>query len=170
MTELWDVYDINRKKTGKIIKRGIDKLTKGEYHIVVTAVIINSKNEIFISKRSASKETNPLKWECNGGSILCGETSWQGMLREIKEEIGLVLNEKEGLLLKTIIKEEKSPKIKDVWLLKKDFKIEDLEFTDGEVIEAKWVTIEEYTKMLNEGEIVKSVDFNKDDYNKIIQK
>lgn len=33
--ELWDVYDKKRKLTGKVIRRGIDPLQEGEYHLVV---------------------------------------------------------------------------------------------------------------------------------------
>ena len=55
--------------------------------VVVTALILNSKNEILISKRAEHKKY-PLMWECNGGSIVAGETSLEGILREIKEELG----------------------------------------------------------------------------------
>ena len=72
--ELWDIYDENRNKTGQIMERGKYRLEKGEYHIVVTGIILNSKNEILISQRAPNK-TLPLQWECNGGSILAGETS-----------------------------------------------------------------------------------------------
>lgn len=34
--ELWDVYNINKEKTGKKVKRG-DDLNNDEYHIVVNA-------------------------------------------------------------------------------------------------------------------------------------
>ena len=81
MAELWDIYDINKQKTGRTAERGKYKFQKGEYHIVVTAFIINSKKEILISKRAATKKTHPLKWECNGGSILAGETSLNGIIR-----------------------------------------------------------------------------------------
>ena len=46
MAEFWDIYDKDRNKTGKLAQRGVDKFKEGEYHIVVTAVILNSKNEI----------------------------------------------------------------------------------------------------------------------------
>ena len=89
MAELWDIYDENRKKTGKVAERGVTKLEKGkEYHVAVTGIIMNSKNEILISQRAEHK-TFPLKWECNGGSILAGETSLEGIVRELKEELGL---------------------------------------------------------------------------------
>ena len=60
MGELWDVYDINKNKTGKIAERGVTKLQNGEYHIAVQAVIINSKGDILISKRAAYKRTGSL--------------------------------------------------------------------------------------------------------------
>ena len=47
--ELWDIYDINKKKTGRVIDRcSNEKLRKGEYHLVVEAIIINSKGEILV--------------------------------------------------------------------------------------------------------------------------
>ena len=57
--ELWDVYDVNRKFTGKVIDRHSDeKLKDGEYHLVVEAIIINFKGEILLNKRS--KFANPI--------------------------------------------------------------------------------------------------------------
>lgn len=87
--ELVDIYNENRKKTGKTKIRHKDKLEVGEYVIGVQAIMINSKKEILISKRSKNKDAYPLMWECNGGALLARETSLQGILREIKEELGL---------------------------------------------------------------------------------
>ena len=42
--EYWDLYDKERNKLNKIVKRG-DKLQDDEYHIVINAWIRNSKNE-----------------------------------------------------------------------------------------------------------------------------
>ena len=39
--ELWDVYDINRNKTGKTAVRG-EGLPEGGYHLVVHVCIIGS--------------------------------------------------------------------------------------------------------------------------------
>ena len=146
MSELWDIYDKNRNKTGKLAQRGVDKLKEGEYHIVVTAVILNSKNEILITKRAPFK-TFPLMWECNGGSILAGETSLEGILREIREEVGVVLNESEGIFLKTLERSCIPPDFKDIWLFKKDIRNEEITLPDGEAIDFKWVTIDEFEKI-----------------------
>ena len=78
MPELWDIYDINRKKTGKLTQRGPNALKEGEYHIIVTGIIINSKKELLLSKRAEHK-THPLKWEFTTGSLLAGEESKERM-------------------------------------------------------------------------------------------
>ena len=44
MTELWDVYDGNKKKTGRVVERGKYEFKNNEYHIVVTGIIMKSKN------------------------------------------------------------------------------------------------------------------------------
>ena len=49
------------------------------------------------------------------------------------------------------------------------FSVEEINFEDGEAQEAKWVTIEEFIKMFEEGEIVYNVNFDKNDYEKCLQ-
>ena len=167
MSELWDIYDENRNKTGKIAEREKTKLELGkEYHIVVTGIIMNSKNEILISQRAPHKKLG-LQWECNGGSILAGETSLDGILRELKEELGLIFAKKEDIILKTV-KRPIHPNFKDLWLFRKDIDINNVKFADGEAINAKWVNIDEFMKMYNNDEIVKTVDFGLEDYNRIL--
>ena len=60
--ELWDVYDKNKKKTGKIIDRHSDeRLNEGEYHLAVEAIIIN-ENKILISRRANFKNNYRFKF------------------------------------------------------------------------------------------------------------
>lgn len=167
MSELWDIYDINKKVTGRKAERGVYQFKDGEYHIVVTGIIINSSNEILISKRAAHK-TFGLMWECNGGSILARETSLEGILRELKEELGIEFTKKEAIFLKEI-KKDSANDFKDLWLFRKDINIEDITFPDGESIEAKWVTIDEFIEMLNKNEIVPTVDFGLEEYNEALK-
>ena len=164
MEELWDIYDINKKKTGKTIKRDGEKLKEGEYHIVVNGIIINSKNEILLSKRAAHKKFG-LMWECNGGSILAGETSQEGMIRELKEELGIEFLKEEAIFLKELRRDKIPPNFKDFWLFKRDIDIKDITFPDGEAIEAKWVSIEEFLEMVEKKEIIPTIDFGIEDYN-----
>lgn len=167
MAELWDIYDENRKKTGRVAERLVTKLEFGkEFHIVVAGVILNSKNEILISQRAPHKNLG-LQWELNGGSVLSGETSLEGILRELKEELGLEFSKKEAIFLKEITA-RKFPNFKDLWLFRKDINAEDIIFPDKEAIAAKWVGIDEFIKMYNDGEIVETVDFGIEEYNKAI--
>ena len=168
MAELWDVYDENRKKTGKTIVRGERWLEKGEYHIVVTALIINSKNEILISKRAENKKYG-LMWECNGGSILAGETSLEGMIREVKEELGIEFSKKEAIFLKEIKDSMQNPDFKDIWLFKRDVKDEEITLPDGEAIEYKWVDIEKFMEMIEKGEMVPTIEVDRELYEKALK-
>lgn len=168
MPELWDVYDCNKKKIGKTVERGPDALKEGEYHLVVNSIIINSKNEILISKRAPHKRFG-LMWEFNGGSVLAGETSLEGMLREVKEELGIVFTKKDAIYFKETKREKILPNFKDFWLFKKDVSDDEITMPDGEAIEFKWVTIDEYIKMFNNGEIVPTIEFTEEDYEKIMK-
>ena len=164
MSEYWDIYDENRKKTGKIVERGVYEFEPGEYHIVVTGIILNSKNEILITKRAEHKKFG-LMWECNGGSVLAGETSLQGVIRELKEEVGVEFKKREAIFLKEVKGGKKYPDFKDLWLFRRDVKKEEITFPDGEATDYKWVTIDEFMKMYNNKEIVPTVDFGVEEYN-----
>ena len=167
MAELWDIYDINKKKIGKTAERDIYQFKEGEYHIVVTGIIINSKKEILISKRAKRKKFG-LMWECSGGSILAGETSLEGIIRELKEELGIEFSKKEAIFLKEIRRDKIPPDFKDLWLFRKDIDEREITFPDGEAIDAKWVTIDKFIQMYKNKEIVPTVDFGIDEYNKAL--
>lgn len=165
MEEYWDVYDENKKKTGETVKRFPFEMKDGQYHIVVSAVILNSLNEILISKRAEHKKFG-LMWELNGGSILSGETSLEGILREVNEELGIEFTKKEAIFLKDV---KRKFDFKDLWVFKKDIDSKNLTFPDKEAIEAKFVTIEEFVSMFDNGEIVPTVNFGKDEYEEALK-
>ena len=168
MAEFWDLYDKDRNKLGKLAQRGVDNLSEGEYHIVVTAVILNSKNEILITQRADFK-TFPLMWECNGGSILAGETSLEGVIREVKEEVGVEFKKEDAVFLKTLERSCVPADFKDVWIFRKDIKDEEITLPDGEAVDFKWVSIDVFDEMFKAGQIVPSVDFDRCDWEKAIK-
>ena len=157
MDEYWDVYDECRNKTNKIIKRDShEKLKDGEYHIVVTGIIQNSNKQILIARRNKNKKIYPGLWECIGGSTKIGENSIDAIIREIREEIGIKFMQNEGKLLGTI---QKSNYFRDVWMFKKDISKEEIFYNDGEVIDSKWVSLDEYVALYKKGEVTPSGDF-----------
>lgn len=145
MRELWDVYDINRKKIGKIHERG-QTLIKGQYHLVINVWIMDNYNRILLTKRHPNKTWGNY-WECTGGFVQMGESSLQGAVREVREEIGINLNDEKGILINQECKENY---LIDSWLFKKNINLNELTFQEEEVIDAKLVTKEEYKKMCDD--------------------
>lgn len=96
--EIWNLYDENREFIGRDHVRG-EQLPIDGYHLVVHVWIRNSKGEYLISQRSANRPTYPLMWECVGGSVVKGEDSLQGAIREAKEEVGVDLNPEDGQVI-----------------------------------------------------------------------
>lgn len=170
MPELWDIYDKNKNKTGRVAERDVYRFKEGEYHIVVVALIINSKNEILITKRAATKKKEPLKWELTGGGVKAGETSLQGILRETQEEIGMKFTPEEAIFLKEIRRDRIPSDFKDLWLFKSDIPINEIEFEDGEVCDAKWVTVDEFLKIKENKEMISTIDFEREDYDLALEK
>jgi len=164
--EYLDIYDENKNKTGKKKIRYKEPLVDGEFSVGVQATILNSKGEILITQRSADSRVCPLMWECNGGAVLAGEEFLDALVREISEEMGLSLKKEDAIYLKSV---KRPHHFKEIYLFKKDILASELKFVDGEALDAKWVDIETFVKMFEEKEIVQSVDFDKDDYEKCLK-
>lgn len=162
MPELWDIYDENRNITGKTIARG-ELMAEDEYHLVVQVWIKNDENKWLILKRAATK-SQALKWEPTGGSVLAGEGSKEGALREVKEELGISLDPESGDLFRSFQREQftwENPGFLDVWVFKDNTPVEDVVLQQEETIDAKWASSEEIVQLIENGEFV---PFGKDEY------
>jgi isopentenyldiphosphate isomerase len=59
-------------------------------HPVVHLHLFNMEGELFLQKRSASKDIQPGKWDTSvGGHVSPGETPVEALMREAREELGL---------------------------------------------------------------------------------
>lgn len=151
MPEFWNIYDQYRRDTGKIVQRG-DPLAVDEYHIVVNVWLRNRDGRYLISRRAPGK-TDPLRWESTGGSILAGETSLQGAVREVKEELGIDIDPAQGQRICSGLRQyENCPDILDVWLFPCDAPIESVVLQQEETCEARYATPAEISAMLRAGE------------------
>lgn len=144
--ELWDAYDKNKVKTGRIVERGHGQ---DVYHLVVSVWIRNSKGEYLISKRSPNK-SDPLMWECTGGSVLMGEESRIAAVRVVREELGITLNPANGRLFTSVVRPQ-YPDILDVWLFEQDVDITTVVLHEGETCDAVWASKEKILNMIDEG-------------------
>ena len=85
-------------------------------------------------------------WECTGGSVLSGETSLQGAIREVKEELGILLTPgSEKLIYQS--RRENVQDFYDVWLFHKDIKIEEMRLQETEVVDVQWVNPDKLFEM-----------------------
>jgi len=158
MSELWDVYTIDRKETGKTCIRGEQsKLSEEEFHLWVMVWIKNpNTGKYLISQRSADKDTEPLKWETVAGHAVAGDTSLDAALREVYEEVGITLEEKDAKILATKVAMTIDGKrynwIRDSYYCETT-KEPDLDrATTNEVIQTKWLSFEEIKDMYERGE------------------
>ena len=53
--ELWDIYDSDKKQTGRTMKRNDWKLKNGEYHLTVLGVIHRPDGRFLITRRVMTK-------------------------------------------------------------------------------------------------------------------
>ena len=164
MAEIWDIYDIHKNKKNKFHKRGVP-LDKGDYHIVIHSWVVNSNDEVILTKRHSSKKICPNMWECTEGSIVAGESSVEGAVRELKEEIGLSFEIAEAIFFTSFVLDF-SNTIIDSYFFKRDVDINDLVLQENEVSEAKIVNEKVYRKMCKNGEIVESLRYFYDLYKK----
>ena len=87
--EFWDIYDKDKKPTGRTMKRNDWCLKDGEYHLTVLGVVARPDGTFLITKRVMTKAWAPGWWEVSGGAAQAGEESYEAVLREVKEETGL---------------------------------------------------------------------------------
>ena len=86
--ELLDVVDENDRVIG-VEKRG-EVHARGLMHRAVHILVFNSRGELFLQKRSMSKDENPGLWDSSAaGHVDSGEEYLECARREITEELGI---------------------------------------------------------------------------------
>ncbi len=148
--EMWDVYDRDRIKTGKVAERG--EYPKDAYRTVVHVCIFNSEGQMLIQQRDASKPKNPNVWDITlGGCVQTGETSRQAAMRELKEELNLDFDLSHENAFLTV---NFDYGFDDFFLLEKDVDLNDVKFNDNEVQAVKWASEQEILSMIESGEFI----------------
>lgn len=114
------------------------------WHGVVNIWLINKQGQMACSLRSKTLTGNPDKWQTYfGGHVKAGLTYKEAAAMELDEEIGLKINPAKLFLIKAG-KWEPSKHFFESYAYHFDESLDKLNFNDGEIVEAKWVSFEEY--------------------------
>lgn len=143
---------------------------EGNFHRTAHIWIMNDKKEVLLQKRSATKKSHPNCWDISGaGHIRAGETVIEGAIRELKEELGILANEKDFKFI-AVVKSTKNPRNQEfgyVYLLKSNNEIKDYTFEDDEVSEVNYVYFEDLEKMV--ANRVEGLLIHEEEYKKLFE-
>ncbi len=147
--EYRDLYNYNRTLTGKKIFKG-EPIPENNYIMMVVIFIENDNHEFLIQKRSMD---NGGKWATTGGHPKSGQTSIEGIITEVKEELGIEI--KNPILFKQASGKNT---LCDLYYLKQNIDINNINIQKEEVDEVKWANISEIDSLMKNGK------FNKGHY------
>ncbi len=140
--EYRDLYNSDRILTGEKILKG-EQIPENNYIMMVVIFIENDNHEFLIQKRTIVKGG---KWATTGGHPKSGETSLQGIITEVKEELGIDI--KNPILFKQASGKDT---FCDLYYLKQNININKIFIQKEEVDDVKWASIEEINELMEKG-------------------
>lgn len=152
--EYWDIYDSNKQRTGRTMKRNDWILQDGEYHLTVLGVVARPDGKFLITKRVMTKHWAPGWWEVSGGSVQAGEDSKDAVKREVLEETGLDVTNAEGGYMFTYHRENPGQGdnyFVDVYRFVMDFDEGDVHPQESETDGFMLATLDEIKEFANQG-------------------
>ena len=170
--ETYRVYDENGELK-RIIEKAEEKtLTENEWLKGVTCFVINEKGEALIEVR-ANKGLTPGKKDLCSGHLDDRETETQAMIRELREELGIELEEARNVIKVTPqgvpLGFESKGKIKNFFItfycLKR--KTSKVEIQEEEIDKIVWLPLEEAFELIKSGRTKFPKNY---DYSKIFEK
>ena len=154
MEEKIDVLNELGEFTGEVATRD-ECHKKGLWHRAVYAFIIDDKGNILLQKRSNNKKLWPNMWDVTvGGHVDAGEFGRQALIREVKEELGISINDDDikYLVGSTSINEQGdiiNKHYNECYLITKNIDISDIKIQKEEVSEVRYFLKYELLKRIS---------------------
>ena len=146
MSELRDLYDKNSNKTNLTYYKG-DNIPDGYYPMVVMIAIQNSMGKFLMQKRVPEKGGD---WGVTGGHPKSGESPIEGIITEVKEELGIDISSNK------IIEFDSGCDGVDCYKMyytNMDLDIEKLNIQKEELTEVRWFSMKELEDMVDNKEL-----------------
>lgn len=168
----YKMYDINGNLKGTIEKSKEKSLKDNMWLKGVSCFVLNQDNKVLIEKR-ANKGLTPGKLDLCSGHIDSGEVPTQAMIRELKEELGIELEESMDVIKLT---EQPSPLVFESSGKKKNFLIDfyclkrkksNVITQKEEVADVVWIDMEKCFELIRTGNTKFPANY---DYEAIFQK
>jgi isopentenyldiphosphate isomerase len=97
--EIFDIVNEHDEVIGRLPRPQVHR--EGHKHRAVHVLIFNKRGEIFLQKRSMTKDTFPGAWDSSSsGHVDCGEDYDACAVRELGEELGLAVGTAPARLFK----------------------------------------------------------------------
>lgn len=149
--EYLDLYDKDRKLTGEVILRTEDKANVPDNrYINIVLVFIKNNDDKFLLQLTSKEKGSVIA--TTGGHVKSGYTSFEGIISEIEEELGLKVNEKDIEYIGTY---KRKFAFIDVYYFNKDIMISDINLQNEEVESVKWYTIDEINDIISQNKLRK---------------
>lgn len=142
--ETWDAYQADGRKAGRTIVRG-EPIPEGLYHIVADVLVRHTDGDYLVMRRDLQKQPFPGKYEAGAsGSILAGETPFDGALRELKEETGITAERLTFLFALSNLKDT----LYYCYLCVTDWDKQNITLQEGETIDFRWLPETEFPALV----------------------
>lgn len=146
--EYYDVLTADRQPTGRVRMRG-EALGEGEYRSGAEIWVFVPDGRLMVTQRHPEKDEYPLLWECTGGLVRSGESTFETIKREAAEEIGVKFEDDEIRFVTTILRNRQ---FLDVYTAVTDKTVFSLQ--PDEVVDYRFVTDDELKAMYEKGEFI----------------
>lgn len=143
--DLQDVYNNKKQLTG--IKKYRNQFNNDEYSMSVFIWIINDEGKLLVQLRVSNDDNKPSTWGVTGGAVNAGENSLIACIRELKEELGLEVDEKDLIFVSS---ERRKRKFFEYYMLNSNINIEQLQLQTEEVEKVEWISLDEYEKNISD--------------------
>lgn len=154
MEEKLDVLNEKGEFTNQVATRE-ECHENGYWHKAVVVFILNSKNQVLLQQRSATKKAWPNLWDITaGGHVLANEFGIDAVIRETKEEIGLEISKNDLFFIGATISKNEKNGMKDnhfneYYIVRKEIDPKDLILQKEEVQDIKWFDKEEILQKIH---------------------